>query len=84
MLEPLHAVYRRGALLDYLEEHESLSLRPMVRSFNTHYVCIEKIREIDPDLLTFTNINNLQDLESIDPQTDLGQDDARGPGQEPS
>ncbi|MFY9800559.1 MAG: molybdenum cofactor guanylyltransferase, partial [Methanoregula sp.] len=29
MLEPLHAVYRRDALLSYLENHESLSLRAM-------------------------------------------------------
>ena len=84
MLEPLHAVYRRGALLDYLEEHESLSLRPMVRSLNTHYVCVEKIREIDPGLLTFTNINNLKDLESFDPSAETGRDDAHGSGQESS
>jgi len=84
MLEPLHAVYRRGALLDYLEEHESLSLRPMVRSLNTRYVRVEKIREIDPGLLTFTNINNLKDLELIDPPAEPDWDDARGPGQESS
>lgn len=67
MLEPLHAVYRRGALLAYLEEHESLSLRPMIRSLNTRYVEMEMIQKIDPDLKTFTNINNLEDLESIEP-----------------
>lgn len=66
MLEPLHAVYRRSALIEYLEEHESLSLRPMIWSLNTRYVSVEAIRQIDPDLLTFTNINNLEDLESID------------------
>lgn len=65
MLEPLHAVYRRSALIRYLEEHDSLSLRAMIRSINTRYVCMEKIREIDPDLLTFTNINNLDDLRTI-------------------
>ena len=66
MLEPLHAVYRRSALIEYLEEHESLSLRPMIWSLNTRYVSVEAIRQIDPDLLTFPNINNLEDLESID------------------
>ena len=84
MLEPLHAVYRTSALLDYLEEHESLSLRSMVRSLEARYVCVEKIREIDPDLLTFTNINNLEDLKSIDPSAGPGRDNLRGPGQEPS
>ncbi|MDD4567624.1 putative molybdenum cofactor guanylyltransferase [Methanoculleus chikugoensis] len=79
MLEPLHAVYRRSALLDYLEEHESLSLRAMIWSLDTRYVPVEKIREIDPNLLTFTNINNLEDLESIDPAAGRDTDDLRGP-----
>ncbi|WOX55555.1 MULTISPECIES: molybdenum cofactor guanylyltransferase [unclassified Methanoculleus] len=78
MLEPLHAVYRTGALIGYLEEHESLSLRAMVRSLNTRYVHMEEIRKIDPDLLTFTNINNLEDLETIDPSAEQGRDDVSG------
>ena len=84
MLEPLHAVYRTGALIAYLEEHESLSLRAMIRSLNTRYVEMEKIREIDPDLMTFTNINNMEDLEMIDPSAVRGPDDLCGSGQEPS
>ncbi|WP_292519802.1 molybdenum cofactor guanylyltransferase [Methanoculleus sp.] len=84
MLEPLHAVYRTSALLDYLEEHESLSLRSMVRSLNARYVSVEKIREIDPDLLTFTNINNLKDLELFDPSAEHGGDDACRSEQGPS
>ncbi|HOI13343.1 MAG TPA: molybdenum cofactor guanylyltransferase [Methanoculleus sp.] len=84
MLEPLHAVYRRSALLGYLEKHESLSLRAMIWSLDTHYVRVDKIREIDPDLLTFTNINNLEDLESIDPSAGRSPDDAPGPGEESS
>lgn len=67
MLEPLHAVYKTSALLTYLDEHESLSLRAMVWDLNTRYVSVEEIREIDPDLMTFTNINKLEDLEMIDP-----------------
>ncbi|MCK8517793.1 molybdenum cofactor guanylyltransferase [Methanoculleus sp. 7T] len=84
MLEPLHAVYRRSALLTYLEEHESLSLRAMVRSLNTRYVGVERIRKIDPDLLTFTNINNLEDLKTIDPSAECDGGSACGPGEEPS
>ena len=84
MLEPLHAVYRKSALLAYLEEHESLSLRSMVRSLNTRYVGIGMIQEIDPDLLTFTNINKIEDLRLIDPSAEHGRDDACRSGLEPS
>jgi len=65
MIEPLHAVYRRSALLDYLRSHESLSLRPMIRSINTRYVPVDELKPYDPDLHTFTNINKLEDLELI-------------------
>ncbi|PKL57692.1 MAG: molybdenum cofactor guanylyltransferase, partial [Methanomicrobiales archaeon HGW-Methanomicrobiales-5] len=65
MLEPLHAVYRRTALIGYLENHASLSLRSMVRDLDTLYVPIEEIRAIDRELLTFTNINKIEDLERI-------------------
>lgn len=65
MIEPLHAVYRRSVLLDYLVDHESYSLRPMIRKINTRYVPVEELRKIDPSLRTFTNINKLEDLEQI-------------------
>jgi molybdopterin-guanine dinucleotide biosynthesis protein A len=65
MFEPLHAVYRRSALLQYLENHEPLSLRIMVRSLNTRYIPVDKLRAIDPSLRTFTNINTIEDLEKI-------------------
>jgi molybdopterin-guanine dinucleotide biosynthesis protein A len=62
MLEPLHAVYRREALVEYLNEHDSLSLRTMVRNLNTRYVTVDEIRALDPNLKTFTNINKLEEL----------------------
>ena len=65
MLEPLHAVYRRDALLRYLESHESYSLRPMIRSLRTRYVPVEELRRFDPKLKTFTNINKLEELDRI-------------------
>lgn len=65
MLEPLHAVYRRSVLLGYLESHDSLSLRPMIRSINTRYVPVDEIRRFDPGLRTFTNINKLEELHRI-------------------
>lgn len=65
MIEPLHAVYRRSVLLDYLQDHESYSLRPMIRSIRTRYVPVEELRKYDPALKTFTNINKLEDLDRI-------------------
>jgi molybdopterin-guanine dinucleotide biosynthesis protein A len=64
-LEPLHAVYRREALLAYLMTHTSLSLREMVHSLNAKYVSVENLRKMDPDLLTFTNINRVEDLAHV-------------------
>ncbi len=68
MLEPLHAVYRRDALLRYLESHESYSLRPMIRSLQTRYVPVDELRRFDPPLRTFTNINKLEELDRINTQ----------------
>ena len=69
MLEPLHAVYRRDVLLEYLKTHESYSLRPMIRSINTFYVPVNDLRPFDPELRTFININKLEDLERINGNT---------------
>jgi molybdopterin-guanine dinucleotide biosynthesis protein A len=65
MLEPLHAVYRREALLSYLESHESLSLRAMIMNLSARFVPVDRLKNIDPELLTFTNINKLEDLHRI-------------------
>ncbi|MDD1676824.1 MAG: molybdenum cofactor guanylyltransferase [Methanomicrobiales archaeon] len=64
-LEPLHAVYRREVLLRYLATHTSLSLRDMVRNLHARYVSVEDLRKMDPALLTFTNINRIEDLEGV-------------------
>jgi molybdopterin-guanine dinucleotide biosynthesis protein A len=68
MLEPLHAVYRKTALINYLESHDSLSLRAMIMNLSARYVPVDEIKNFDPDLLTFTNINKLEDLERINIQ----------------
>jgi len=86
MLEPLHAVYRRSTLVGYLESHTSLSLRPMIRSINTRYVPVDELRQFDPELTTFTNINKVEDLNkinaSLDETRETGQDlgAKQGPG----
>lgn len=66
MLEPLHAVYKKKALEEYMKSHNSLSLREMIKSINSFYVNVEQLRDIDPDLLTFTNINHLHELEDLE------------------
>jgi molybdopterin-guanine dinucleotide biosynthesis protein A len=65
MMEPLHAVYRKKVLAAYLEDHESLSVREMVKSLRARYMSVEELRQVDPDLISFTNINKLDDLEKI-------------------
>lgn len=66
MLEPLHAVYRRAPLRQYLENHEQLSLRAMIRSLDCRYISVESLRPFDPTLSTFTNINRVDDLALLD------------------
>ncbi|MGC9435869.1 MAG: molybdenum cofactor guanylyltransferase [Methanomicrobiales archaeon] len=63
MLEPLHAIYRREAVVQALETDPSLSLRGMISRFHTRYIPIGEIRRFDPVLHTFTNINHPHDLE---------------------
>lgn len=65
MMEPLHAVYRRESLLGYLEHHESLSLRKMVREMRSRYVDVQSLHDVDPELRTFTNINKIEDLKRL-------------------
>jgi molybdopterin-guanine dinucleotide biosynthesis protein A len=69
MLEPLHAVYRRAALLSYLESHDSLSLRTMVQSLNSRFIPVYELKAYDPALKTFTNINKIEELERINTQS---------------
>lgn len=65
MYEPLHAIYRRSSVLHYLKESASLSLRPLIRALNTRFVPVDSFRSLDPELLTFLNVNSLRDLERI-------------------
>lgn len=64
-IEPLHAVYKHDALERYMHSHKSLSLRDMIDSINSCFVNVNDLRQFDADLKTFTNINNLNDLEKL-------------------
>jgi molybdopterin-guanine dinucleotide biosynthesis protein A len=49
----------------YLECHDSLSLRAMVKNLKSRYVPVNEVKILDPDLLSFININKSEDLERI-------------------
>ena len=65
MLEPLHAVYRRSALLAYLDEPGHRSLREMTKALKVRFVAIQELRRMDPELLALTNINKIEELERM-------------------
>ena len=69
MIEPLHAVYRRSALSEYLKEHTSLSLKSLIHNIDAVFVDTESFRDVDPKLETFTNINSIEELEKINNPT---------------
>lgn len=68
-LEPLHAVYNCRPMMNEtkksLEKRETTIIAPVLR-LKINYVPVEEIREIDPDLTTFMNINTCEDIERVD------------------
>lgn len=64
-IEPLHAVYRKSALEKYFQEESSPSLRGVVRGLKTRYVPVDTLKDLDPGLVTFLNINRLEDLKTM-------------------
>ena len=69
MLEPLHAVYRREPMLAAVKEAtgkgEGKIFNVLARLKNINFLPISKIRDIDPGLKTFTNINTAEKLKKI-------------------
>lgn len=63
--EPLHAIYQREALARYFRGTPSQSLRAMVQSMRVLYVPVDSLKRFDPMLITFTNINRLEDLDRV-------------------
>jgi molybdopterin-guanine dinucleotide biosynthesis protein A len=67
-LEPLHAVYKTSTMINEtkkaLENNETTILAPISR-LNVNYVPFEEISKIDPDLITFMNINTYEDVEKL-------------------
>jgi len=65
--EPLHAVYRTGPMLarteKSIEQGERFILAPIFDLEDMVLIEMDKIRELDPELKTFLNVNTLEDIE---------------------
>ncbi len=79
LIEPLYSIYRRDSMIDaaraaieggFHNVYYSISLLTKV-----NYVPMERIREMDPELKTFVNINTPNDLESLENGLDTNLDD---------
>jgi molybdenum cofactor guanylyltransferase len=68
-IEPLHAVYRREAMLEAVTESiragESKISAPLRRLKDVVYVPESEFRNVDPELDTFLNVNKAEDMEKI-------------------
>jgi molybdopterin-guanine dinucleotide biosynthesis protein A len=68
MFEPLHAVYSKKMIPEIekaFEKGKHSVLTPVFAMQNVFFVEVSEIREIDPELRTFANINTVEDLESM-------------------
>jgi molybdopterin-guanine dinucleotide biosynthesis protein A len=66
--EPLHAVYSRKLIPEIekaLEKGRCSVLTPVFKMQDIIFVEISEIREFDPELRTFANINTVEDMECI-------------------
>ncbi len=68
-IEPLHAIYKRNSTIkaceSAIEKDDRRIVSPLNALSRVRYVSIEKIKEIDPELRTFINVNTIADLERI-------------------
>jgi molybdopterin-guanine dinucleotide biosynthesis protein A len=68
MFEPLHAVYSRKMLPEIeraFERGKHSVLSSVFQMKDVIFVEVSGIREIDPELRTFANINTVEDLEDM-------------------
>lgn len=65
-LEPLHAVYRKSALIKRLENCSEGSLRSLINGMNTYLLPVDELKPFDAELRSFTNINDLEELSTIE------------------
>jgi len=62
--EPLHAIYSKDCLdeMKKLLDEDDLVIIDLLDAVKTRYVEMDEIKEFDPDLLSFFNINTKHDL----------------------
>lgn len=65
-IEPLHAVYRKSTLVDRLKDRSEGSLRSLIAVMDTCFLPVDELRLFDPELTTFTNINDLKELSLLE------------------
>jgi molybdopterin-guanine dinucleotide biosynthesis protein A len=66
--EPLHAVYSKKMISEIekaFERRKCSVLTPVLEMTNVVFVQVSEIREIDPELRTFANINTIDEMECI-------------------
>ena len=67
--EPLHAVYRTRVMRDEvrrsIEQGERFILAPTFRRELIRYIDVDELREFDPKLDTFRNVNTEDDVKSM-------------------
>ena len=66
--EPLHAVYSRKLISEIekaFEKGKCSVLTPVFEMQDVVFVEVSEIRELDPELRTFANINTVEDMEFI-------------------
>lgn len=71
-LEPLHAVYRRETTLRAAKaaiQRRKGAVMYVVDQLQANYVPKEEIRAVDPELCTFVNINDFEDIELLNKTT---------------
>jgi len=65
-IEPLHAVYRRESMIAAVEEAIRLGKRrisaPIDFLKDVVFVPVDKLKDIDPELKTFVNVNRAEDM----------------------
>jgi molybdopterin-guanine dinucleotide biosynthesis protein A len=70
MLEPLHAVYKRQPMLatitEAVKKDNGKIFDILSHLKDVYFLPVKRIREIDPELITFTNINTPEELKAYD------------------
>ena len=67
--EPLHSVYRVEASIRVCREtmtESNFRISGMISRLRTMYVPVEEVRNLDPELLTFFNVNSQEDLKKAE------------------